>query len=264
LTLGTLYGRACFAKEPIARHLQDSALCIATNQSLTDVLQLVSSRKRDHFYEDVLLIDQDGRFKGLISTQKLIQLQQRMLEENIEKLEATNLQLDRRNRQMESELLLARELQLSILPRQFPQTTFTLPTGQEATLDFQHRYLPSGSVGGDFFQVLLLSDDRVGIFLCDVMGHGVQAALVTAMIRATLEVLQPFSGDAGELLRLLNKELVRMLSGSDSGLFATALYLVMDCRESRLTFASAGHPPGVHIRPGQSAVSPLIDACREA
>jgi phosphoserine phosphatase RsbU/P len=51
-------------------------------------------------------------------------------------------------------------------------------------LRFYHRYLPTTMMGGDFFHIARLSDDTAGICICDVMGHGVRAALITAMLRA--------------------------------------------------------------------------------
>jgi serine phosphatase RsbU (regulator of sigma subunit) len=258
LVLGTLYGRACFARDPVAGHLLEEVLRISTDQSLTDILQLVSAREGDHFFEDVLLTDQNGRFQGLIPTQSFIQLQHHMLKENILELELTNRKLDQRNRQMENELQLARELQLSILPRNFPELNYGAPPN-EMPVEFQHRYRPSGTVGGDFFQLFPLEGKRAGIFLCDVMGHGVQAALITAMIRALMESLQPVAENPGRLMEMLNRELVQMLKGSDSSLFATAFYLVIDCQSEELVFASAGHPPGFHLQRQAQEIRPLTD-----
>lgn len=258
MVLGTLYGRACFAKAPINEHLQTDTLRISLHQSLTDILKLVSAREGERFYEDVLLVDQNGRFQGLITTQSLIQLQHQMLGEYVGTLEATNLQLDRRNRQMEDELKLARELQFSFLPRNFPEI-HCADSPHERRIDFQHRYQPSGSVGGDFFQILSLDQSRVGIFLCDVMGHGVQAALVTAMIRASLESLLSIATNPGNLMQMLNRELTQMLAGSDSGLFATAFYLMLDCPREKLIFASAGHPPGFHLKRQSHTICSVTD-----
>ena len=63
------------------------------------------------------------------------------------------------------------------------------------------------SVSGDFFEVLKLSDTSVGVFICDVMGHGVRAALVASTVSALVGQLRDYLGDPGELLSRLNRAL---------------------------------------------------------
>src|SRR5207248_3226385 len=91
-------------------------------------------------------------------------------------------ELERRNNEIEAELRLARELQQSYLPRHrvvFPRAA----RNGDAALRFCFRYAPSRALGGDFFQVFEISEQEVGVLICDVMGHGVAAALVSATIR---------------------------------------------------------------------------------
>jgi len=78
---------------------------------------------------------------------------------------------------------MARELQLAMLPHEFPCVPRHKPRG-ESDLEFFSFFFPSGAVSGDFFDVVPLSEPTVGLFICDVMGHDVRAALVTAMMRA--------------------------------------------------------------------------------
>ncbi len=97
-------------------------------------------------------------------------------------------ELREKNAQVEADLNMAREIQEAFLPERYP----TFPKGtpaKESALHFYHRYLPTGAVGGDFFDVLRISDTQAGVFICDVMGHGVRAALVTAMLRVLGEEL---------------------------------------------------------------------------
>ncbi len=89
-------------------------------------------------------------------------------------------QLRARTAEMESDLEMAREVQQALLPQQYPSFPASAPP-EESALRFCHLYHPSGAVGGDYFDVLPLSEDTVGVFLCDVMGHGMRAALVTAL-----------------------------------------------------------------------------------
>ena len=116
--------------------------------------------------------------------------QQRLADEKIRRVNALLAQsrkdLRARNAQMEDNLKMAREIQLTMLPQQYQAFPQSAPPSESA-FQFTHRYLPAGTVGGDFFAVSALSEREAGVFICDVAGHGVRSALVTAMIRALAE-----------------------------------------------------------------------------
>src|SRR5262245_28356297 len=99
-------------------------------------------------------------------------------------------QVARFNAQMRSDLDMARKLQQSLLPDRYPSFPRAAPPAQSA-LRFAHRFQPTTALAGDFFSVLGLSDTEAGVFICDVMGHGVRSALVTAMLRALVDELAP-------------------------------------------------------------------------
>ncbi len=166
--------------------------------------------------------------------------------------------LSARNEEMESDLRLARELQASYLPQALP--CFPRNVAPEASaLRFHHRYLPAGEVSGDLFDIVALSDKDAGILICDVMGHGVRAALVTAMIRTSFEHLGAATGDPTRLLEALNRHLLRVLRHSDTPIFVTACYVVLNAESGALRWANAGHPtPLVVAADGQ--VRTLSDA----
>ena len=88
----------------------------------------------------------------------------------------------------------------------------------------------------------------VGIFICDVMGHGVRSAFVTAMLRALVEEMHSLGGNPGELLTRVNEELMRILKPMDNPLYATAFYLVADAASREIRFAKAGHPNPLLLR----------------
>jgi sigma-B regulation protein RsbU (phosphoserine phosphatase) len=106
-------------------------------------------------------------------------------------------QLQQQKQQMEEELKMARELQLAMLPQTFPKLK---SGGKDGALEFFSFYFPCGAVSGDFFDVVELSDSKVGVFICDVMGHDVRAALITAMMRALVEDLSTAATEPGHLL----------------------------------------------------------------
>src|SRR5207248_865042 len=141
-----------------------------------------------------------------------------------EQLATYNEELREKNSQLEDDLDMASEIQQAFLPHQFP----AFPRGvalEQSALQFHSRYLPTGAVGGDFFHVLPLSETQAGVFICDVMGHGVRAALVTAIQRALIEELMDVAHDPGEFLTRINHALLSILRRTRTPMFASAFYL---------------------------------------
>ena len=181
----------------------------------------------------------------------------RALNEKLEERVAERTrELCEKNSVMEEDLQMARELQMALLPSGFP----TLPRGATqaaSAVKFFTIYRPTSSVSGDFFNFVRVSDTAVGVLICDVMGHGVRAALVTAMMRALEEQLGETAGDPGALLTEINRALRGILRQSGATLFTTACYLVADVATSRIAFANAGHPSPLLVRGTPREVHPI-------
>ena len=154
--------------------------------------------------------------------------------------------LHKKSQQIEDELKMARELQLAMLPQDFPAIS-TNGDGSEA-LKFFSYYMPGGAVSGDFFDVFQLSDTAVGVFICDVMGHDVRAALVTAMIHALVQDLSATAADPGQLLSEINLALFKVFRQAGTTMFATGLYLVADVATGQLSYSSAAHPHPLRLK----------------
>lgn len=154
--------------------------------------------------------------------------------------------LHKKNQQIEDELKMARELQLAMLPQDFPAVSVGACSGE--ALKFYSYYMPSGAVSGDFFDVFQLSDTSVGIFICDVMGHDVRAALVTAMIHALVEDLSMKTADPGQLLSDINLALFKVFRQAGTTMFATALYMVADVATGKLSYSNAAHPHPLRLK----------------
>src|SRR5690606_5176848 len=94
-------------------------------------------------------------------------------------------ELKRRTAEMETDVLMARQVQETFLPRSYPVFPRGVPA-ESSALRFAHRYVPATTLGGDFFNIVQLSDTKCGVLICDVMGHGVRAGLLTALIRGVV------------------------------------------------------------------------------
>jgi PAS domain S-box-containing protein len=169
-------------------------------------------------------------------------------------------ELRSKNQILEGHLRMAREIQTAMLPQQYPVFPPHVPAEQSA-FQFTHRYQPAEEVSGDFFSVSTLSDTEVGVFICDVAGHGVRAALVTAMIRALSEELKPFARDPGHFLQKLNSDLCAILQNTGSPMLTTAFYCVANWQTGLVRFANAGHPKPLMMRQASQRVEPLANDC---
>ncbi|WP_372806736.1 SpoIIE family protein phosphatase [Pontiella sp.] len=148
---------------------------------------------------------------------------------------------------MEEDIRMAGELQKTFFPSTYP----VFPAGASAAascVEFLHRHLACGGlVSGDLCLIRKLSETSAGIFLSDVMGLGVRAALGTALIRAMVGELEPYALDPGEYLERMNALLLPILRQADIRHSTTACYLVVDVAAGRIRFANAGHPPPLYF-----------------
>ncbi|MDF7825813.1 SpoIIE family protein phosphatase [Pontiellaceae bacterium B12227] len=159
---------------------------------------------------------------------------------------------------MEDDVRMAAELQKTFFPRSYP----VFPEGvlpEESRVEFLHHYHASGLVSGDFCTLRVLSPTEVGVFLCDVMGHGVRAALVTALICALVEETALLEKDPGGFLGRMNQLLLPILQQEDIFLYATACYMVLDTETGLLKFANAGHPVPLHFQASENRADWLMD-----
>jgi phosphoserine phosphatase RsbU/P len=180
------------------------------------------------------------------------------LEEERNRLRLTSSELAAKNAQLEADLRMAREVQLALLPREYP-TVNGDGLADHTPFKFAHYYHPAAAVGGDYFDFFPLSQSRVGIFICDVIGHGLRAALVTAIIRALLEELRPIMANAGRFLSSLNSRLRAILERVEEPFVATAFYLIVDAASKEAQFANAAHPVPVRLRRAIPSAEPITD-----
>jgi phosphoserine phosphatase RsbU/P len=146
----------------------------------------------------------------------------------------------RQNRdRLDRELASAAQMQRLILPAGMPR---------HSAVSFAASYDTSRHAGGDYYDVLSLGDDRFGIMVADVSGHGAPAAIVMAMIRAVLHTYPGVADDPPQVLHHINRHFEFLW---DTAMYATAAYGVLDASRGTLRVASAGHPLPLLVRNGQ-------------
>jgi Serine phosphatase RsbU, regulator of sigma subunit len=256
--LGGRYGFSLWARKPIGEHLSPNEIRVSVATPIGNVLKKVFARSDDSFYDDVLLIDENESFLGLITTQTLFEVQNALLRTNIRDLVEKEREIQTKNEQTLMDLRMAMELQQALMSVTYP--LFPPSATVETTeISFSHLYLPASLIGGDFFYIVRLSDSCAGIFICDVMGHGVRSALITSMLRALIEATGPEAANPGQLMARLNSELTNILKQTGTVLFATAFYCTLDSPTGQLHFARAGHPRPLHIHGNNGQIEVLAD-----
>jgi len=145
-------------------------------------------------------------------------------------------------KRMEEELRIARQIQMSLLPR----GPLDVPG-----LGITALCVPAREVGGDYYDFFKLGDGRLGVLIADVSGKGTSAALYMAELKGLVLALSQRHHSPRELLVEANRILSENL---DSRSFITVTYAVMDLAASRMTYCRAGHTPLIYL-PGPGAAS---------
>lgn len=149
------------------------------------------------------------------------------------------------------------------------ETLVTLPFRVEG-VDFARGYesatQESGRVGGDFVDLFEVTDDVVGLVIGDVSGKGIDAAVVTSLVRNTIRAHALDGLPASDVIAKTNRVIMRFTK-ADS--FVTLFFGLLDTRTRMLRYVSAGHPPAMLVSRGEvselpTALSPLAGAFEDA
>ncbi|MBN1580078.1 MAG: GAF domain-containing protein [Anaerolineae bacterium] len=152
-------------------------------------------------------------------------------------IENTQLyRLEAERQRLARELLVAREIQASFLPEQYP----SLP-GWELDAFWQS----ARQVGGDFYDMFVLPDNRVGLVIADVADKGIPAALFMALSRTLVRIVAHSGLEPAQVLERTNDLII---SDTHSDLFVTVFYVLLDPESGELVYANGGHNPPILIR----------------
>ena len=137
---------------------------------------------------------------------------------------------------LETEVQLARQIQQTFIPQSLP----VYPAWQLAA-----RWRTARQVGGDFYDVIELPNNKLGLFIADVADKGMPAALFMALTRTLVHAAVIETDSPAEALRRVNDLL---LPDTHQGMFVTAVYGVLDLEQGKFTYVNAGHNPPFWVR----------------
>jgi sigma-B regulation protein RsbU (phosphoserine phosphatase) len=150
------------------------------------------------------------------------------LRDKVERLEAAQAVIAQKER-LDREMELARDVQQSMLPKAFPLVP---------SLEFATHSAPARHVGGDFYDVILLDADQIGIAMADVVDKGMAAALYMALTRSLLLAEARRERSPALVLRRVHRLLLELMQ---PGLFVTIVYGVLNATARTFTYVRAGH-----------------------
>jgi serine phosphatase RsbU (regulator of sigma subunit)/pSer/pThr/pTyr-binding forkhead associated (FHA) protein len=136
-----------------------------------------------------------------------------------------------KQQRLQQDHLLAEQIQKSFLPRQLPSVE---------GIEFVTEYRPAYSVGGDFYDLFWLDHERIGVFIGDVSGKGVSAALLMARISSDLRVAALAEPSPARAISRVNQA---VLERRQHDIFVTGIYLTLDVKAKTVMLANAGHLP---------------------
>ncbi len=160
----------------------------------------------------------------------------RQLQEAYDELKAAQEQIIEKER-LERELQVAAEIQISILPDVLSATP---------CFDFGARIDPARQVGGDFYDVFLVGENRVAVLIGDVADKGVPSAIFMARVHALVMAEADSYPTPEGVLRKVNGHVTRLEKSTQ---FVTALYGILDCASGDFNYARAGHEPPLILTP---------------
>lgn len=138
--------------------------------------------------------------------------------------------------QLKAEMKHASDIARQFLPHGLPKID---------GFEFFAEYNPADDVGGDFYDFTLLAHDRMAISVCDVVGHGVPAALIMARLSSDLRNVILRESDPCKAFESLDEVLMPLLNPIDSfdSRYISMSMAILDLKTSKLTMVNAGHPP---------------------
>ncbi len=227
------------------------ALLLTSRTDREDIVHGMEAGADDYLTKP---FDQNELVARLRAGERILQLEKSLAQKN-RQLQKANRDLSEANYRMKRDLQAAAEIQKTLLPNDLPPI---------ARINVKWLYKPCQELAGDILNIFKLDDRYFGLYLLDVSGHGVSAALLSV---ALSRILSPLNNESSILRKktsatgyeiIAPAEVARRLNhrfalNIESGQFFTLVYGVLDVRTLAFTFISAGHPSLLLLKDGQVA-----------
>ncbi len=217
------------------------AFPIRSKKRIYGVLNIENTERIKLDDSDRFMLETISEFMG-ISAERIhlldkITQQNRLLEKQaddlrsaLRKVKSQNKTIESQNKRLIQDLRKAGEFQKSLLPEKLPQYK---------NVHFAASYLPSSQLGGDIYDIFDIDEELIGIILADASGHGVAAAMLSAMFKMTLQKYAVEILDPAQVMAKLNSDFCQVLQ---MGEFFTAFYAILERKTGQFIYSNAAHP----------------------
>ncbi len=137
---------------------------------------------------------------------------------------------------LETELQLASDIQRNIMPSK---------VNKFKNYEIEYLFEPSQNIGGDFCDIIELSDSKVAVIFADISGHGIPASLLSSMLKVYIMNYAHQVQKTNELLDLINEEIIKVFP---KGKFVSAFYLIIDLNENTMRYCKASQENGLFFK----------------
>ena len=165
-----------------------------------------------------------------------------------DQLKQKYIEIEEKNRVLEFQLKMGRRVQRSLIP--------------DIDMDFRgvrllSHYMPAMDIGGDFYDVVKLGETSVAVVIGDVSGHGISAALLTAMLHLMTRNIAARYYNPDQFLSVLNNEMCKIFDSAVSEIYTTVFSAVIDTKERKVYYSNAGHAFPIYVDAKNLAVTEL-------
>jgi phosphoserine phosphatase RsbU/P len=148
-----------------------------------------------------------------------------------DQLKLKYVELEEKNTILDFQLKMGRQVQRSLIPE---------IDSKYNNIHVVSKYLPAMDVGGDFYDVIKITNNYIGIVMGDVSGHGISAALITAMLNMMFNNNVSNYYDPSHLLYFINKQFCKIFKNDTSGIYACVFYAIIDTSNMKIYYSNAG------------------------
>lgn len=170
------------------------------------------------------------------------------VQERTQELNNSLKELEKRNRQMENDLDIARKMQIGIVPQK--ETIAFL--SQISLLGISSVFKPCHKLGGDFWDIMELHGEKIGIIMVDFSGHGIAPSLNTFRVKEFIHSLSDEIKTPAMLTKRMNENIFQ-----NYNTHATSFYATYDKRSKKLIYCRAGHPFGIWYKKNEDKLTEL-------
>lgn len=166
-----------------------------------------------------------------------------------QELEKQYMKVKEKNEQLDLQLKMARQVQRALIQEYKIKLN---------NVSITSKYMPAMDIGGDIYDIIEINEHSIGVFMADVSGHGISAALLISMLKLLFKNTAAKYPKPDLLLEKMNQEFCSIFTnGNDSSFYACAFYAYVDVKEKRITYSNAGHIFPVFLNSSENSVEEL-------